>query len=473
MLDQAKNIFIVGIKGVAMANLAIILKKMGKNVSGSDVDEEFITDRSLKQNNIIWQSGFNPKNIPENTDLMIYSGANQGSNNPQIKSAGQAGIKTVSQAEFLGLLIKGFKTSIAVCGCHGKTTTSSLLSHALIRLGAEPSYLVGSSNFNEYPGGDFRSKDYFVIEADEYGVNPPYDLTPKFDLLNPDYVLCTNIDFDHPDIYKDLNAVKNTFFKFFNRKKLILCADDPNLLQYINSPAPFRTDKLQQNNCVTYGFAGSADLVIKNVRTLADGSSFTLIFNNQPLGQFKISLFGEKNVENAAGAILTLLQLGFDSQKIKSAIKDFTGAKRRFESVYSQNGTYLFDDYAHHPNEIAATISAVRKRFPKKRIIVVFQPHTYSRTRILLADFVKSLSLADKAFVIPIFASARENSLEFKISAENIVELNPEKLIYCKTKTDLVNSLKNSVKKNDVLFTMGAGDVYKRSDDIIKVIKSL
>ena len=148
MLDQAKNVFIVGIKGAAMANLAVILKKMGKNITGSDVEEEFITDQLLKKNRITWQNGFEPKKIPENTDLVVYSAAHQGGKNPQIIATKEKGIKTLHQAELLGQLIKQFKTAIAVCGCHGKTTTSSLLSYCLIKLGVKPSYLVGSSNFN-------------------------------------------------------------------------------------------------------------------------------------------------------------------------------------------------------------------------------------------------------------------------------------------------------------------------------------
>ena len=160
MLNQSKKIYIVGIKGVAMSNLAIILKKMGKEVAGSDIEEEFITDELLKKNKIAWQVGFDPKNVPANTDLIVYSAAHRGDKNPQVKEAKKRGIKIISQAELLGRIIKEFKTAIAVCGCHGKTTTSSLLSYALIKLGAKPSYLIGSSDFNGYPGGDFTGKNY-------------------------------------------------------------------------------------------------------------------------------------------------------------------------------------------------------------------------------------------------------------------------------------------------------------------------
>lgn len=501
MPDQAKNVFIVGIKGAAMANLAVILKKMGKNVSGSDIEEEFITDELLKKNKISWHIGFNPSNIPANTELIVYSAAHQGDKNPQVIEAKKRKIKILHQAELLGQLIKQFKTSIAVCGCHGKTTTASLLSYSLIKLGAKPSYMIGSSNFNEYPGGDFNGQNYFVIEADEYGVNPPADLTPKFHFLSPNYILCTNIDFDHPDIYSDLESTKSVFSRFFQKVNhlesigprwlqhiLFMCADDKNLMSIAK--------KLPRKSYLTYGFSKNADLRIIKYKTQADGSTFHLqIKSNRQLPEsskdsgfiprihpegvaslprMTIKLFGEKNVSNAAGVILTLLQLGFDPKKIKSAVKDFTGAKRRFELIYQNKETYLFDDYGHHPNEIEATISASRTRFPGKRILIIFQPHTFSRTQALLKDFGKSLSLADQSYILPIFASARENPKEFNISSKDIEKISQKNNIKSVvSKKELLQLLTSSLKPNDIIFTMGAGNVYKLSGDIIKIIKSL
>ena len=499
MLNQAKTIFIVGIKGVAMSNLAVILKKMGKDVTGSDVSEEFITAGLLKINKISWQTGFNPKSLPKNTDLVIYSAAHQGINNPQIAEAKKKGMKIISQAELLGQLTKQFKTTIAVCGCHGKTTTSSLLSYALIKLGVRPSYMVGSSSFNQYLGGDFNAKDYFVVEADEYGVNPPHDLTPKFHLLNPNYILCTNIDFDHPDVYKNINSVKESFLKFFKKntildsgkfkivnKNLILCADDKNLLDIAK--------KLPRKSYLTYGYSKDADLQITNSLIENNYSSFELQCHPEfisgsdskkkmlnhvqhdrlSLGRFAISLFGEKNISNTAGVALTLLNLGFDPEKIKLAIKGFNGAKRRFEKVYYGNNIYLFDDYAHHPNEIKASISAARSHFPQKRIVIVFQPHTYSRTQTLLKDFSTSLSLADKAFILPIFASARENPKQFNISSKDIEKVQPgNNIMATSSKKELFQLLTSHLKPHDIVFTMGAGDVYKLKDDIIDIVRKI
>ena len=464
MLEQSKNIFFLGIKGVAMANLAVILKKMDKDVTGCDIEEEFITDKLLRNNRIDWSIGFNFSNLPEKTDLIVYSAAHSGTNNPLIIKARKKNINIISQSQLLGELMNQFKTKIAVCGCHGKTTTSSLLVYALNRLKQRPSYLVGVPFFSEHQGGDFQGKKYFVVEADEYGVNPPIDKTPKFHLLNPNYIIATNIDFDHPDVYKDIEETKKAFLKFFNvsinqliNKRLFLCADDKNLMKVAKS--------LPKKNYLTYGFDKKADYQINSWKTDEEGSSFSV-----DKFIYKISLFGEKNISNAVAVISFLLHLGFSQEKIKEAIKDFVGAERRFEKIYFKNNIYLFDDYAHHPAEITATINAARSRFKNRRIIVIFQPHTYSRTSNLLSDFAESLSLADICLVLPIFASARESAKDSKVSSEDIVRLIKDSLnkdcLYSGSIVQLINQLDNILKNGDVVFTMGAGDVYKLAENI-------
>lgn len=469
MLNQAKHIFIVGIKGVAMANLAVILTKMGKKVSGSDVADEYITDELLKKDNIVWSVGFDIKNLPNDVDLILYSASHQGSNNPQVQEGQKKGITVVSQAEFIGDLMKQFKTSIAVTGCHGKTTTSSLLAFALQNLGVKPSYMIGSSSFNDMPGGDYQGTDYFVVEADEYGVNPPLDTTPKFSYLAPGYILCTNIDFDHPDVYRNLEETQEAFFTFFGERKLILCADDKPTLECIN--------RLKQDQYVTFGYSEKADLRIVQQQTSKDHSIFQIItggkLKERQKLQFTINLFGEKNVSNAAGVILTLLQIGFPLEKIKEAIKDFAGAKRRFEKVFEQNGVKLYDDYAHHPQEIEATMKAARSRFPREKIIFIFQPHTYSRTQTLLKEFASSLALADISYVLPIFPSAREKAENFSVGSQDIAALKPDKIIPVASKNELLALLRTQIQPQTVIFTVGAGDVYKLRNDIINSIKSV
>lgn len=460
------HIFLIGIKGAGMANIAVIIKKMGGHVSGSDTDDVFITDKLLANNSIHWSKGFDQKNLPHDTRLVVYSAAHGGRNNPQVIEAKKRGVKTMHQAEFLNIVMRRCKTKIAVAGCHGKTTTSALLAEALIKLGEKPSYFIGAPFFGEYKGSDYQQEKYFVIEADEYGINPPEDKTPKFLSLEPDIVLCTNIDFDHPDVYDSLEETKKAYIRFFDSRQLILCADDTVLRSLVPN--------LRKNSITTYGFDEHADLVITNNKTNENGSQFRLQYKGMDIGEFSINLFGKKNILNAAGVILTLIQLGFKPLDIRESVANFVGAARRFNLVYKAGSMFLIDDYAHHPSEIKATIEAARDRFPARRIVTIFQPHTYSRTSALLHEFVDALSIADQSFVLPIFPSARENPNNFPVSSEMIekkaIEKGKKNVVSVLTVNELTEKLHGYLHKTDVILTMGAGNVYELKKDIINVI---
>ncbi len=468
MIEQAKYIFLLGIKGVAMTNLAFILKKMGKDVSGVDIEEEFITDEWLKKEKIPYSIGFDLKNLPTETDLVVYSAAHGGSANPILQEAKKRKIKTVDQATLLAELISQFKTKIAVCGSHGKTTTTAFLAYALIELGAEPSYLVGSSEFNHMQAGDFRGRDYFVLEADEYAVDPPKNNTPKFQYLSPDLILCTNIDFDHPDVFQDLEQVKEEFAKFFQKgKKIIACIDDPVLAGVISS--------LPKETVLTYGESQNADVQLLTIQPNEFGMQFEIQKKEEPLGVFQIELYGEKNALNAGAVITTLLELGFQEDNIRKAVRGFTGAKRRLEKKAFVNDIYLFDDYAHHPVEIGSSIEALRKRFPGKRVILIFQSHTYSRTKALLPEFAEALALADYTIIAPIFPSARENPSEFQVSSQDIADEARRKgastVEALETRQEILKKLATMIQQGDVVCTMGAGDIYHLADDIISLLE--
>ncbi len=461
------KVYLVGIKGVAMSALAIILKKMGYEVFGSDVEEVFITDEELHKNNIIPDVGFDASKINKNLSFLIYSGANKGINNLQVQKAIELGIKIYTQAEYIGKLIKEFEISIAITGSHGKTTTSSLLAYCLIKLGGSPSYMIGSSSFNNFLGGDFKSKKYFVFEADEYAVDPPRDNTIKLEHYYPDYSVITNIDFDHPDVYRDIIHVKEIFLKFINNsKKVYLCIDDLNsrdLITKINKKV------------ITFGYSEEADFQIYQSKSLITGSRFLIKNKDKELGEFITNLYGKKNISNIAGVIALLSSLGFELEKIKEVIKGFKGAKRRFELIFDSKRILLYDDYAHHPSEIESTLNTAKEIFKNRRIVVIFQSHTYSRTQKFLKEFATSLSIADVIYVMPIFSSARENKDDFDVSAQSIVD-NAPKGKYIKAlnnKDELLNELKNKLKKEDVIFTMGAGYLNNYSTDIIEVIKNL
>lgn len=476
---QYKHIFFVGIKGVAMANLARIFQQMGTKVSGSDVNESFITDEGLFAENITIINSFEASALPQDVDLVVYSAAHGGTNNPQVMEASKKNITVKHQAEVLGDLIQQFKYSLAVAGCHGKTTTSSFLAYALEQLQAHPSYMVGVSTFNEMPGGAFAGKEYFVVEADEYGMNPPQDKTPKFHFLHPTHALITNIDFDHPDVFKDIDDTKDAFIEFMksiihfeDEKRIVACNDDENINDIIESlDVPV----------ITYGRNAGADVRVISMQAKGSMTEFTLQFESLPdytgtKYSFVISLSGDKNVLNATGAIILLIQLGFKPADIAKAVKGFTGAKRRFEMKFQKGETYLFDDYGHHPEEIMATIQAAKMRFPEKRIVVIFQPHTFSRTARLQNEFVDALSHADKALLLPVFASAREQKTDQAVDSDALEKLAQEKgllFIHSYTsKKELLTALKEEINPGDVIFTMGAGDVYKLDEEIGEMISA-
>lgn len=471
MLADSKNIFFVGIGGVAMCNLAILLKQMGKEVSGSDVPGFTMTDEILRKNDIPFITSFEPGLLPPATDLVIYTGAHQGSENPQVKEAHKRDIATLQLSQATAELSKLFENTLAVCGTHGKTTTSSLLAYALRKLNQHPSFLIGTATFGENYGGTYDGKKYFVIEADEYGSNPPVDKTPKFLRYDPQYVICNNVEFDHPDIYGSVDEVENAFQTFFEKKsikKSFMCADHARLMQVVG--------RTKLTNYETFGYDSSADLRITDSHTDESSSYFILEYKKQQLGEFKVKLFGEKNISNIAGVILLLLNLGFETEDIKNAIAEFRGAKRRFEEVASLHDSYLFDDYAHHPSEITATINAARSRFKDRRLVIIFQPHTYSRTESLKDEFIEALSKADVVYLLPIYAS-REASQESHITSQNLEEIARSKN-YLNIKAvgdtaELISLLQKEIHRGDVIFTMGAGDVYQIKDDIIRLLKNV
>ncbi len=474
MLKTSRNVFFLGIKGVAMANLAVFLKKMGKSVNGTDTNEVFITDELLQKNKIIYITGFDPDSLPEETDLVVYSAAHGGVNNQLVKTAINRKINIISQADLIGEIMKEFEINIGVSGCHGKTTTSSFLAYALDKLKAKPSFLVGVPFFTGHQGVSYQGKKYFVVEADEYGVNPPFDLTPKFHKLNPDYIVTTNIDFDHPDVYSDLEETKNAYLTFFKKAlngkiktPFIFRSDDKNLMDVAK--------KLPSSSFVTCGYDDTADYQIINPKVTEEYSYFELVekTDGKNLGKFRITVPGKMNIGNAASVVVTLIVLGFPLNKIKEAIDGFGGSERRFEKVYKNESFYFFDDYAHHPSEIKTTINAARERFPGRRIVVIFQPHTFSRTATMLDDFAISLSDANLALILPIFASAREDVTKFKITSNDIANkaLN-NKIVAFDDKNNLMDHLRTVILPGDIIFTMGAGDVYKMKDEIIKILEN-
>ncbi|MFZ2206402.1 MAG: UDP-N-acetylmuramate--L-alanine ligase [Microgenomates group bacterium] len=467
MILDKSSYFLLGIKGAAMANIAVMLQQMGKKVSGVDVPEEFITDIALVKNSIQFSTDFNDTTSLDGYDVFVYSAAHGGEDNPLAKAALHKGMILVSQPQLVGELVGRFPRSIAVAGCHGKTTTSSLLAWALLQLKKDPSFLIGAPPFGGGGGGHISGSEYMVVEADEYGVHPPKDKTPKLLFLHPTYALCTNIDFDHPDVYDSLDMTKKTFIQFFSQaQNNIVCGDDP----VIRSLLPILTSKKLK----VYGTTADCDYRISNLQARPEGISFELLRHGESQGVFTSLLFGEKNILNCAGVAGILFELGFEAEEIRQALSRFAGAKRRMETVWTDSNSYLIDDYGHHPAEISATIMALKSRFPGKKLHILFQPHTFSRTEELKDAFIAELSQADFTYLLPIFASARENPAQFHITSTELARLalnNGRSTFFAfDGKKELLSSLREKWHPGDVVVTLGAGDIYKLKDDIIGLL---
>lgn len=472
-----KKIYFIGIKGVGMTPLAIIAKEAGCAVGGSDTGEKFITDKSLSNNGITSDIGFSEENIKKffadsrDDGFVIYSASHSGGENFQVKWAEENGIKTLTQGEAIGMIMDGSlfgekRIGISVAGTHGKTTTSALTAFLLTRLGKDPGYFIGSSEI--YPLGEpghFGQGKFFVAEADEYIGDKITSPDPKFLAHTPKYVLVTNVDFDHPDVFKDIQEIKIAFIKLL--KKIpdggfaVLNLDDKNSVE-VAFDAGCRY--------ITFGMTDEADYTYSNIKETSIGQTFDIEVKGQ-IHSCKISLSGNHNVSNAVSALAMLDGLNFPIERVSKFLPEFIGTKRRNETIgKTKEGAIIIDDYAHHPREITTTLTGLKNKYNKK-IVVVFQPHTYSRTDVLLSDFVDSFKNADEVIILPVFASAREaldtTNVEERMKYE--ITKKVKNITFLPSLESVVEYL--SEKKfgnNYIIVTMGAGDVYKIAEKIKK-----
>lgn len=471
-MKKVKSIHFVGIKGVGMAPLAIIAKEAGLRVTGSDLGEEFITDEALKKARIKPFIGFS-KNHVQDPDLVITTGAHGGFDNEEVKSAREKGIAVMTQGEAVGVFMKGdlfgrkFE-GISVAGSHGKTTTTALIATILKESGLDPSYLIGTGMVSSLgSSGHFGRGRYFVAEADEYVTEPKYDKTVKFLWQQPKILVITNIEFDHPDVYESIDSMRDAYFKFANQLSsdgvLVACGDDRQVQKLL---------KEYRGRVITYGYSPQNDFILKRVR-VSDMKTFFWVYTKEgsSLGDFVLNIPGEHNGLNALGAIVAALQCGLDLAKIRKALLSFSGSKRRFEYIGKlRSGGLLFDDYAHHPTEIQKTLLTFRQSFPKKKIVCVFQPHTYSRTKALFDEFVRSFELCDTLILTDIYPSLREKpdpSVSLKNLAQAVRRFHKE-VLFLPRLFDVIEYIKQKQYKDDVLVvTMGAGDVYKIASSLL------
>lgn len=461
-LKKIKKIHFVGIKGVGMTALAVYAKERGIALTGSDVDEQFPTDTVLKKASITVMTGFSPKHIEKETDLVIYTGAHGGRENPEVRQAIKQHITVLPHGQALGMFMVG-KRQITVAGSHGKTTTAAMIATILSSNGLDPSYAVGCGEiFGFGAGGHFGNGEFFVAEGDEYVTDPGHDSSPRFLWQHPELLVVTNIDFDHPDVYASLADVKEAFVRLQRNlvsiKTTIVNADDR------------ASDVLRRTGAViSYGFSSHADYQIVNISYRSMRTFYSLEQKGKKIASFSLRVPGKHNALNGAAAAIVCHTLGLSWEKIETGLLGFTGTKRRFEKLGEKREILYYDDYAHHPREIVATIRGVRDWFSKRRIICVFQPHTYSRTKALLRQFSKCFSQSDVVVITEIYASARERDtmrITGKILADNVARHHTHVQFAADVKA-VHSFLTQTLAPNDVVIFMGAGDIYEWGRDLV------
>lgn len=465
-----------------MGPLALVAKGAGINVGGSDVEESFITDSILEREKIIIDKGFLKESILnflkgkriEDT-VVIATAAHGGFDNPQAVVAKQNGFKLFSHGQAVGLFMEGKIIGkkdifgISVSGSHGKTTITAMLSCALTLLGANPSFVVGTSEiFPIGSAGHFGKGNYFVAEADEYFSELKYDRTPKFLYQKPKTLIINNIDFDHPDVYSSIDEIINVYRKFSESlssdSTLIVNGEDKNVVNVINNT----TAKV-----ITYG-SSECDFSISRYSQSGICSFYEVSANGVSLGSFSINVSGLHNAKNSLAVIAFLMDQGYCVKDVKKSISEFSGTKRRMEILgKNSKGLSIVDDYAHHPEEIKKTLFAIKGAYPGKKIICVFEPHTFSRTSALMSDFSKSFYDASVLVLLPVFSSKREEVKDVDEYNNNMVSEfinNRSDVLFLKSANDVIEYVdKNFIPEECVLVTMGAGSVYK----IANMLKSL
>ncbi len=467
-LAEGKRIHFVGIKGIAMTTLAVWATERGMHVTGSDVSEAFPSDPILKDVGIVPFVGFaaaHVSEVDEKPDVVIYTGAHGGSTNEEVREAQRFGIPTLPHGKALGMAMKG-KKQISVAGSHGKTTTSSMVAAILKHAKKDASYAIGSGEIRGLglPGHAGKG-EYFVAEADEYVTDPLHDATPRFLWQEPNILVVTNIDFDHPDVYASLEAVQGAFVTLQDRQPAggiaIVNADD--------SPSAVLRGR-SDRTVATYGRSSDAMYRITDEVFTTGKSEFTLQYAGKPVARFILEVPGLHNVGNAAAAAIAAMHAGVSWEDCVTGLAPFGGAKRRFERIGEKDGTVYYDDYAHHPKEIEATLASARAWYPDHTIVAVFQPHTYSRTKALLRDFGQAFGDADVVLCTDIYASARETDTHEITGNSLFDELRKQHaaVIYTPGKDDIVQVLRMRKRSPAVVLFMGAGSIYSWENDIVR-----
>ena len=450
-LSKIKKVYFIGVGGIGISATARILKQIGKEVSGSDVVGSEITDQ-LQSEGIEIFIPQSANNLSKDVDLVVYTVA-IGVDNPEKKQADELGIKQITYPQLLGLLMND-KIGIGVSGTDGKTTTTAMLGKVFMEADLDPTIVVGSKV--SYLGGNSRigSSAYFIFESDEY--------KKAFHNYYPKIAVITNVRADHLDVYKDLVDIKQAFNFYLKRVPvdglIVVNNDDVNSMDVLLD---------SQARIITYGINNKSDVMATDIKLEPGQQKFKLLFRNDILGEVVLNIPGQYNIYNALAAIAVSLDYGIDFGIIKKSLDEFVGAWRRFEKLGISGDTEIITDYAHTPEGLRQLIEGSKNFYPGSKILFVFQPHQYNRTKNFFDEFVLALQTDKNILLTDIFyVEGRENPDDFDISSKLLAEKSG--VIYSGNLKQTASEIKRKINDFDVIILIGAGDIYNLAKNILK-----
>jgi UDP-N-acetylmuramate--alanine ligase len=452
MYRKKYHIHFVGIGGIGMSGIAELLLNLGYTVSGSDLKTSDITERLRSLGGVI-REGHAADQV-QGADVVVISSAVR-PDNPEVQAAQRASTPVIPRAEMLAELMR-LKYSVAVAGAHGKTTTTSIVAALLASGGLDPTVVIGGKLIGVGTNAVLGRGDFIVAEADESD--------GSFLRYSPAIAVVTNIDREHLDFYPDLAAIQRVFLEFIDRIPFyglaVLCLD--------NEPIQDLIPEIKKRYA-TYGMNPQADFQIRNVVVAGRRSRFSIFHRRRKLGRFKLNLPGIHNVYNAAAGIVVATELNIPVGRIQAALESLSGVQRRLEVKGEVNGVTVVDDYGHHPTEIKMTLQAVRAGWPDRRVVVVFQPHRYSRTRALLDEFARAFYQSDMLMVLPIYAAGEEPiaGITGQALGEQIIAHGHKQVLIAEGIAAAAAQLKTLLAPGDLLLTLGAGDVWKVGIEVL------
>ena len=454
---NTKKIHLVGIGGIGMSGIAELLLSLGYGVSGSDLKDSPETSRVTDLGGEVFSS--HKREHIEGADVVVYSSA-VSDDNPEIVEAKERHIPVIPRAEMLAELMR-YKYGVVVAGAHGKTTTTSMIASVLTCGKMDPTVLVGGRlDILGWSNAKLGQGDILVAESDESD--------GSFMTLTPTIAVVTNIDLEHIEYYGDMDALRQSFVDFVNKIPFygtaFLCIDNEEIQNIIP-----RLSK----RYITYGMTSRADIRATEIERNKLDVNFEIIYKNRSLGRVVVGMPGNHNVRNALAAVSVGLELEIDIEDIKKGLMDLGCLERRFQIKGEKRGIIVIDDYGHHPTEISATLETAKECWPEKRLVVIFQPHRYSRVKALFDRFVTSFNQADVLLVAPIYSAWEEpiKGVDAEWLHRGIREHGHREAILCHGHDEIVRLLLDLIKPGDVVITLGAGDIYAVGEELLKMLE--